>query len=154
MIERATIDDVPALIDQWVTLASNQREYGSHVYGTENEATVRRYLGERIVDDRAFVVRDGSEILGFVTVALEESSYRRDVRRGIVENVYVRPDRRGEGLGSALIERAERTLAARGADVVVLESLVDNDAARRLYERLGYEEHRLQLEKPLGSDNH
>jgi ribosomal protein S18 acetylase RimI-like enzyme len=154
MIEPATPDDVSAMTELWVELARDQRAHGSRVLGRDNESTVRHSIGERVVDERAFVAKDGGEIVGFVTVVLENGAYHRDVRRGIVENVYVAPEQRGRGLGTALIERAEAALAAREVDVVTLEVLVDNEAARRLYEELGYEDHRLELEKPLGSDSH
>lgn len=136
----------------WVALAADQRAHGSHVLGTESETAIRRSLSGRVVDDRAFVARGHDGIVGFVTVGIDEGPYQQDVRRGIVENVYVEDEYRGRGIGSALIERGERALAERGADVVTLEVLVANDDARRFYERLGYDDHRLELEKPLGSD--
>lgn len=45
---------------------------------------------------------------------------------------------RSRGIGTRLIERAERLAADRGAEVVGLGVGVENEAARRLYERLGY----------------
>jgi ribosomal protein S18 acetylase RimI-like enzyme len=67
------------------------------------------------------------------------------------------PDRRGEGIGTELFETVERDLAATGHDAVALEVIAENEAARRLYDRLGYEQHRIELSKSLApseSDNH
>ena len=50
----------------------------------------------------------------------------------------VYPDWRDRGVGSALIAAAERMARERGDLGVVLGVEVSNDAARRLYERLGY----------------
>lgn len=44
----------------------------------------------------------------------------------------------GQGIGTATIGAAENEAARRGASVVGLAVEVDNDGARRLYERLGY----------------
>lgn len=49
----------------------------------------------------------------------------------------VRPGDRGQGLGAALTAAATRTLLTDGADWVSLGMWDDNDAARRIYHRLG-----------------
>lgn len=45
----------------------------------------------------------------------------------------------GKGVGTQLVNAAEAIAAERGFDRVGIAVLVDNVAARRLYERLGYE---------------
>jgi ribosomal protein S18 acetylase RimI-like enzyme len=154
MIEPGTIEDLDALTELWVALAEDQRDHGSHVLGEENHTVVRQSLSEKVVDDSVFVARDDGAIVGFVSVGLEDGSFERDVRRGIVENVYVKADHRDRGIGTRLIERAEQELARRDVDVVSLEVLVENDSARTLYETRDYSPHRVELEKRLGSDNH
>jgi ribosomal protein S18 acetylase RimI-like enzyme len=93
-------------------------------------------------------------VLGFVMFGLETGGYEQDVTRGVVHNLYVRPAHRDAGVGSALLETAEAALADRGADVVSLEAMMANQAAVRFYERNGYRQHRVELEKSLddGSD--
>lgn len=154
-IDRPETTDVDAIVELWVALADDQRAHGSHVRGRESEATIRQSIAQRVVGDRAFVARSEEEgIVGFVTFGLEEDTYRRDVSRGVVENLYVEPGHRDRGVGSALLERAERTLADHGADVVTLEAMAENDDARRFYERAGYHVHRVEFEKPVGNDTH
>ncbi|GIG29146.1 hypothetical protein Cma02nite_17460 [Cellulomonas marina] len=53
----------------------------------------------------------------------------------------VRPHRRRGGLGSALTAAATRDALAAGAAFVSLGLYADNDAARRVYERLGFRTH-------------
>ena len=48
------------------------------------------------------------------------------------------PERRGEGIGSALTSAAEREASERGHGQIGLTVSVANIRARRLYERLGY----------------
>lgn len=155
-IQRPTTDDVDALVEQWVTLASEQRTHGSHVLPGENRDAIRETLAHSVVTGRARVGREDGELLGFVTYELETGTYEQSVTRGVVTNLFVRPPDRGRGVGSALIAAAERDLRDAGADVVGLEALADNDAARRFYRRHGYDVHRVSMEKPLAdqSDNH
>ena len=58
---------------------------------------------------------------------------------GYIQTVCVRPDRQGEGLGSALIRFAEDRIFRDSPNVFMCVSSF-NPRARQLYERLGYEQ--------------
>lgn len=60
--------------------------------------------------------------------------------------LYVVPDRRGQGTGRALMEAAIELARARGADHMDLGTGEDDVAARALYESLGFDNH----ERPGG----
>ena len=55
-----------------------------------------------------------------------------------LHRLYVRSDRRGQGLGSLLVFEAENRARARGADRIVLWSDTRFTDAHRLYKRLGF----------------
>jgi len=55
-----------------------------------------------------------------------------------LQSVRVAPGFRGLGIGSRLIEAGEKIITARGIKQVSLAVGVQNENARRLYERLGY----------------
>jgi ribosomal protein S18 acetylase RimI-like enzyme len=152
-IEHAVVGDAEALADHWVALAAEQTQYGSHVLAEENRERVREEITRHAVTDRLLVAREEG-ILGFVMVTVDRGSYEMDVTQGIVENIYVAPDARDQGVGSRLLAAAEQRLASLGVDTVVLEAMADNDDARRFYRRHGYDAYRVQLEKALESDNH
>jgi ribosomal protein S18 acetylase RimI-like enzyme len=52
----------------------------------------------------------------------------------------VRSDRQGNGIGTALMAAAEEHVCSSGLDSIVLGVEDFNPGARRLYERLGYDE--------------
>jgi len=56
-----------------------------------------------------------------------------------INNLAVRGDFRGQGLGTRLLEHVLRAGASRGAGRATLEVRRSNAPARRLYERLGFE---------------
>jgi ribosomal-protein-alanine N-acetyltransferase len=56
-----------------------------------------------------------------------------------LNNLAVRPESRGRGYGSALLEFALAEGARRGARQATLEVRRSNTAARRLYDRFGFE---------------
>ena len=80
------------------------------------------------------VAWDGDEPVGHVHVAWSGT----DLGVPELQDVYVLPDRRNAGIGTALTEAAERLAAARGHDRCSLSTSDANHGAIRLYERLGY----------------
>ncbi len=81
---------------------------------------------------------EGAELVGMAGFArnLREKSHHK----GLIWGVYVRPAYRGRGVARdllrALIERAK---LQRGLEQIMLTVAVDQAAARRLYESLGFE---------------
>lgn len=146
-VESPGIDAADELTELWVDLAADQRAYGSHLRVEENREVARESLLRHALTGGLLVAREDDDILGFVSFYPEGGSFEQDVQRGIIENIYVVPERRGEGIGSELLAAAEERLTEEGADVLALEALADNEAAIRFYERHGYGGHRVELER-------
>lgn len=139
-------EEVDRIVELWLSLASGQHEYGSHLLAEANSQRIRESILRHVVTDSVLVARDG-ELVGFVMFSTETSEYAQDCTRGTIENLYVRPDRRGEGVGSRLLAAAEDRLEDAGVDAVTLEVMAANDDARRFYRRHGYRPHRVEMEK-------
>jgi len=152
-VRSAETDDAEELTDQWVELADGQRAHGSHVLPVENRASIRESILRHVVGGSVLVARD-SDIVGFVMFTVESGTFEQDLTRGVVENIYVVPQRRGEGIGSRLLTAAERALGDRDVDAVSLEVMADNRRAREFYAGHGYEPHRVELEKGIENDTH
>lgn len=153
-VTAATSDDVAAVTDQWVGLAAEQREHGSHLLAAANREQARDLVAQYVHANNCAVAWRDDERVGFVMFHLETGFYETDADRGVVDNIYVRPGARDEGVGSALLDYAEDALRESGADVLAVEALWANEDARRLYERRGYDPHRVTLERPVESDTH
>ena len=145
-------DDVDALADMWVELAADQRGHGSHLLAAANRSRIRETFTRHVITDTVRVAVADSTLVGFVTFDVETETYAQDVTRGLIHNIYVRPSHRGRGIGDELLTVAETELVETGVDVVALQVLADNEAARRLYRRRGYTPHRLELEKSIETD--
>jgi len=59
-------------------------------------------------------------------------------KSGRILTLDVLPEVRRSGLGSRLMLQCEARLQARGCSEIYLETAVDNDAALKLYHKLGY----------------
>jgi GNAT superfamily N-acetyltransferase len=70
-------------------------------------------------------------------------------RVGELELLYVRPEARRTGVAADLIRHASEWLREQGAEVLELDVLAENQAARSTYERLGFAPVELRLAAPL-----
>ncbi len=79
-----------------------------------------------------YAIHDARGIAAFIILDM------RGLVAGYVQTLCVRPDCRGQGLGSSLISWAEERIFRDSPNAFICVSSF-NVAARRLYERLGYE---------------
>jgi GNAT superfamily N-acetyltransferase len=80
------------------------------------------------------VAWDGEDPVGHAHVAWDGT----DTGAPEVQDVFVLEERRRTGIATALMAHAERLVATRGHDRISIGHSTANDAAQRLYERLGY----------------
>jgi ribosomal protein S18 acetylase RimI-like enzyme len=146
------MDDADVVADLWVELARDQRTYDSYLLAGPNRQTIRESIVQRIVAEDLLVAERAGPVVGFVMFTVERGRYEQDGTTGVVENLYVDPDTRREGIGTDLLAAAERRLDEAGATRITLEAMADNDAARAFYAEHGYTPHRVELAKSTESD--
>jgi len=164
-------DEVAALVDDlWLPFAAEMGDvddYDALAEDVDARAEALDYRTEQVDAEgvQTFVaVADGESssgsetgpdsaegsLRGYVTVAASESPpvfARGSVAK--VKDLYVAPPARGEGVGTALLERAHEWGRDRGCERAALSVHADNDAARSCYESMGYETRYLKLDRPL-----
>lgn len=98
---------------------------------------------EAAAADRA--VADG-RLVGYAAAEVESSApvFAAGDRLHVTE-LYVRPPRRGEGLGRRLLDRVRTAAAERGCEHVTLDVDAENRDAREFYEAVGFEPARLRM---------
>jgi len=93
---------------------------------------------EGFLPEPGFLVAYDATVVGYVIADAVEN---HGAPIGHIKDLAVTPDRRGEGIGSRLLERSLGTLATGGVGHVKLEVRASNDRARSLYSRFGFERH-------------
>ena len=82
---------------------------------------------------------DGAAVgYALVTVHDEDDSHRTGARFAELQSLAVPEDRRGEGIGTALLHQVYREVRAVGIVEMVIGVLATNEPAMRLYEREGF----------------
>jgi ribosomal protein S18 acetylase RimI-like enzyme len=112
--------------------------------------TLRRTGYVEILGAGGFVLvaEDDDSLAGYALVKLHEGgddSWALADRWGEVWTLVVDERRRGQGIGSALLDAVDAELASRGVHDLMIGVMEGNDAARRLYERRGLVAGWLQL---------
>ena len=110
------------------------------------------FLGTQLKEDDAaiFVAERGGAVVGYVYAALEPQSWQ-ELREacGVVHDVLVDTEARRSGIAAALIEAACDWMRARGAPRVVLGTAQKNEAAQKLFERLGFRRTMIEMTREL-----
>jgi GNAT superfamily N-acetyltransferase len=89
---------------------------------------------------RLIVVERDNEIVGTLQISFLPGLPRFGMRRAILENVHIRADQRGNGLGSQMVQWAvDRCREARCGIVQLTSNKIRLDA-HRFYRKLGFEQ--------------
>ena len=92
---------------------------------------------EVIASGETIVLLGGSGPEALAVLRFRPSLYSSDLECYLAE-LYVVPDRRGQGLGRAVMETAIEVAREQGAKYMDLGTSEDDVAARALYESLGF----------------
>jgi ribosomal protein S18 acetylase RimI-like enzyme len=80
-----------------------------------------------------YITREDGKIIGFIVLEMNGTF------KGYIKSVYVKPEKRGRGIGTSLINFVEERIFKDTPNVFLLVSSF-NYSARELYRSLGYEE--------------
>jgi ribosomal protein S18 acetylase RimI-like enzyme len=140
-VRAATEHDLATIQDLWKEFAAEAPPPPHVEIDYEREL---REIEEIVRGELAFVATgaDG-EPIGFALAR------RENARRGVLSDLYVRPEARRHGAARALVREVAAAFADRGIEFVSLEVGADNDRARAVYARWGFRESMLQLVVPL-----
>jgi ribosomal protein S18 acetylase RimI-like enzyme len=109
--------------------------------GQQPESGYAWFLGTVLEseDGCVFVADQDGEVIGYVYAALEPMSWK-ELRgpAGFIHDVAVREQSRRSGVAAELMGVAIDWLRSRGAPRVILGTAAQNEAAQKLFRRLGF----------------
>lgn len=139
-IRRASIQD----LDRLVPLFDAYRRF----YGQQSDLTLaRQLLGDRLTRNESVVLvaeNDGGVAIGFVQLYPTFSSILA-APMYVLSDLFVIPEARRRGVGTALLKSAVETTRATGAVRLELATAITNVSAQRLYESLGWQKDEFHL---------
>ena len=155
VIRRATRSDTAALGRLGALLLRTHYAFDPQRFmapGDDPERGYGWFLGTQLRDDDSavFVAERDGDVIGYVYATLEPQSWK-ELREaaGFVHDVAVDDRGRRAGVGTALMAAAIDWLRSRGAPRVVLWTAEQNDAAQRLFDRLGFRRTMIEMTREL-----
>jgi ribosomal protein S18 acetylase RimI-like enzyme len=130
-VRRATVADASAI---GRLLHDFNTEYDEATPGPE---ALAERIAELLAGGRTSVLLAGEGPDGLAVLRFRPSIWTPGLECYLAE-LYVVPDRRGRGLGRALMQAAIEHARAEGADYMDLGTSEDDVAARGLYESFGF----------------
>lgn len=133
-IEQATAGDIPQLVDLLTILFTQEADFHPD---REKQMRGLRLIVESSDRGRIFVARSGGEIVGMASLLFTVST-AEGAPACWLEDMVVRPERRGSGIGSRLLEHALDFARTHGFARVTLLTDRANADAMRFYHRHGF----------------
>jgi ribosomal protein S18 acetylase RimI-like enzyme len=87
--------------------------------------------------------------VGYITGRTRVEPHRVLTQRGIIEDWFVDPAHRGQGIGAALLTKIEERFRSVGCGVIESGTWSTNEGARRAHDSLGFQEIRIVYRKGL-----
>jgi len=100
-------------------------------------------------DDIVMLVAEDDGVAGFLI-----AQYSYGLKKAVIENVYVHPDKRGRGIDDSLLKRALEILREKGCEFVSTQVPSGTQAGVSLFEENGFrrgEELFIWLDKSLAA---
>jgi len=141
-LRRAQVADAAKLaqvhVDAWQVAYRGliPESYLQTVTYQKREAAFTERLAGNV--EETYLAEDEGRAVAFLTIGAGRDGDVDATRTGEIWGIYVAPDYWRRGLGTRLVQEAERLLRSRGSEEVVLWVLGENLAARHFYEAVGY----------------
>ncbi len=132
-ITHATMND----LDTLVPLFDAYRQFYEQ---PSDPGGAQKYLHERLVDGEAvvFLAWDEQEAVGFTLLYPTYTSVSMRFF-WVLNDLYVKPEARKQGIGRALLERAKAHGRETGAQRLQLRTAITNTTAQKVYEAHGWQ---------------
>jgi GNAT superfamily N-acetyltransferase len=133
-IEKATLDDIPDLCELLNLLFAQEADFQPDV---EKQSAGLRAIVEHPEVGSILVLRNASAVIGMVNI-LYTVSTASGGRVAIVEDMIIRPENRGGGMGSLLLGKAIELAEEEGCLRITLLTDRTNASAIRFYQGHGF----------------
>jgi ribosomal protein S18 acetylase RimI-like enzyme len=124
-------------------LLAMMRELNEHEGMAFDEPKARAALAALFADERfgvAHLILSGGETAGYLVVTFG-FSVEFGGRDAFVDELFIRDEFRGRGIGKAALGRAEEVCRERGIRALHLEVERANERAQTLYRKSGFQDH-------------
>ena len=149
VVRRATVEDARIIADFALKLVIQHQQYNERRFArlADAEQMTAFYGGQTKAEDSVVLVAELDEkVVGFAFLHFERKNYA-DLSESAVRlhDIYVDETARGQEAGKSLLDAANETAKEFKASKLILSVAVQNENARRIFERAGYKTTMLEM---------
>jgi ribosomal protein S18 acetylase RimI-like enzyme len=154
-IRSGTDSDLKRLGSLGALLVKTHHHFDNRRFLAANSQTPAAYsafLGTHLADPTVviLVAEDHGEVVGYAFATVEGANYLL-LRgpAGVLQDIIVHPKHRGRGAGQLLLDAMLAHLKSRGVSQVVLSTAEANEAAQRLFARMGFRRTMIEMTREV-----
>ena len=140
MLRRAGLADLDLAVE---LMREFYEESGFTLHEQRGREAMRGLVADPVLG-RLWLVEDAGAVAGYIALTFGWSIEYQG-RDAFVDDLYLRRDFRGRGLGTRVMEEVEAEARALGVQALHLEVARDNRAGQALYFRRGFRDNDRQL---------
>jgi GNAT superfamily N-acetyltransferase len=134
-IEQATIEHIPQMADLLAVLFSEEQEFRPD---REKQIRALRMIVSAPERGNIFVATDEDKVVGMMSLLFTISTAKGGTACWL-EDMVIRPEHRGKGLGTKLLEHAVNYAKSQGFTRITLLTDRASDKSIHFYERHGFQ---------------
>lgn len=117
------------------------------IYKPADPVYSKEYFEKLVAEQRLLVAEEGS-VVGLLSFMYRHVESDKQITRNVifVDDLAVKQEYRGQGIGSQLLEVIKNKVKSEHLDGLELQVNARNTAARKMYEKLGFTEKSINME--------
>ncbi|MFH1285912.1 MAG: GNAT family N-acetyltransferase [Candidatus Micrarchaeota archaeon] len=152
-IRRALTKDLPSILSMWRALMRFHKTLFPEHFKTKRDALARykTFLKKRLKAKNAavFVAEANGQIIGHIMVSRNKLPPVYSAREAYVDELFVKPNYRGKGVATALLQQAQKWAKEKKYNVIAISVNIKNTRAKKLYENFRFKPFNLALKKKI-----
>ncbi|ABP95218.1 MULTISPECIES: GNAT family N-acetyltransferase [Metallosphaera] len=143
LIRKAEPKDIDSVADMFERMYTLNSEFDPllQVHDEISERLKRSLVEDlKSEDSLVAVAEDGGKVIGAVRVRLERREYYIPEKMAVIEEIYVMPGYRREGVGEKLVDFVISELSKKGARSIMARFPAKNIIAESFYRKRGFRE--------------
>ncbi len=152
-IRKATLKDVPNMVDMWLELMNHHVKLDPFYYGMNKQAVQsgRKWIRKTISGKNSigFIAKDNNQIIGYICGSIQKRSTCYKIEKnGFIEGAVVTKKYQGKGVGRKLEKELIGWFKIKKVKFIELRTYAKNKKTVTAWKKMGFKEnHKIMLKK-------
>ena len=146
MIREANINDIDnGLLEVYIEGYKHHHDGRPDIFLELSDEQLKKDLIENLDRLNTIVYVENNKVLGYLSYVIK----KRHTKKLDVDQLVVKEEYRGKGIGKKLMEESKKIANENNCDRIELNCWMFNDSALAMYEHIGFDKQRIMFEMKL-----